>query len=157
MTKAQTTRTRKQTEKGKYNARKRKEKTSEFEESSEEETRQRRHKKRSKMTEETDSEDVGSNASNIEDVIEVTSNNGSESGIQVGIWHLMQNVANENLIVKNDCSRVDDHHLVIPAKISCKKDMARDVRLLFSDRIMVKFTRDGETKTLEGRWCTVCK
>jgi hypothetical protein len=91
-TKEGTTRKRTQTEKGKYNARnqrqnpsKRIAKSSEPEESSEEETRQP-HKKCPKVTEHTDSEEVGHNGSNIEDVVEVASNNGgsvSESDVQV--------------------------------------------------------------------------
>jgi hypothetical protein len=51
----------------------------------------------------------------------------------------------------------DHHHLAIPAKFNCKKDMARDVRLLFSDRMKVKFIKGGTTKTLEGWWCTICR
>jgi hypothetical protein len=43
-----------------------------------------------------------------------------------------------NLLMKDD--GVEDHHcLAIPAKFNCKKDMAWDVRLLFSDRMKVKF------------------
>jgi hypothetical protein len=61
-----------------------------------------------------------------------------------------------NLIVKDDS--VEDHnHLAIPAKFNCKKDMAQDVRLLFSDRVKVKFTKGSTTKTLEGRWCIICR
>jgi hypothetical protein len=88
------TRTRKQTEKGKYNARNQKKKKtpkriakgSESEESSEEESR-RPQKKRSKHTEDTDSEEVGHNASNVEDIVEVTSGNGSDSDSQVSGIH----------------------------------------------------------------------
>jgi hypothetical protein len=49
------------------------------------------------------------------------------------------------------------HHLPIPAKYNCKKDMAQDVRLLFTDRVKVKFIRDGNANTLEGRWCKTCR
>lgn len=78
------TRTRTQTEKGKYNVHSRKQgipkgvtKGSESEDSSEEYTC-RPHKKRSKLAEETDSEDV--------DTID---GNGSKSGFQVSVRHLL--------------------------------------------------------------------
>jgi len=90
--KAGTTRTRTQTEKGKYNARSRQKhapkriaETSEPEDSSEEETRRPR-KKRSKCTEETDSEETGCG---VEDVVEVTSGNESESIVRVSVRHLL--------------------------------------------------------------------
>jgi hypothetical protein len=61
-----------------------------------------------------------------------------------------------NLLMKDD--GVEDHHrLAIPAKFNCKKDMARNMRLLFSDRMKVKFIQGGTAKTLEGRWCTTCR
>lgn len=90
-TRAGTTRTRTQTERGKYNARGQKQKRiaerSESEESSEEETQQP-YKKRSKLAEDTDSGcNTSKNTSNIESVVEVSSGNGSESDFQVSIWH----------------------------------------------------------------------
>jgi hypothetical protein len=96
--KAETTRKRTQTEKGKYNAsnRKRTKRTTEGGQGSEsdesaassEEGTHRPRKKRSKLTQETGSEDAGGNTSNIEDVVEVTSGNGSESEIQVRFINL---------------------------------------------------------------------
>jgi len=88
------TRTRTQTEKGKYNARSRKQTTpktipergSESSDSSDNET-SRPHKKYLRFTEETGSEDgeeVVCNTSSVEDV-EVASNGGSESEIEVSI------------------------------------------------------------------------
>jgi hypothetical protein len=160
-TKAGPTRTRTQTEKGKYNARNQKKKRiveeSYSEESSEEETR-RPQKKRSKLAEDTDPEEVDSNASNIEDVVEVTSNDGSESDFQVSILHCFAKHSRSvtELTVKGNVVE-DVTRLAIPGKFNCKKDMAQDVRLLFSDRMKVKFTKGGTTKTLEGRWCITCR
>ena len=51
----------------------------------------------------------------------------------------------------------DQHRLTIGEAVVSKKDMAQDVLLIFSDRIAVKFTTDGNAKTLIGRWCGVCK
>jgi hypothetical protein len=61
-----------------------------------------------------------------------------------------------NLLVKDNAVE-DRHHPVIPAKFNCKKDMAQDVCLLFSDIIKVNFTQGSTTKTLEGRWCNTCR
>jgi hypothetical protein len=47
--------------------------------------------------------------------------------------------------------------LTIPATTNSKKDMAQDVRLLFSDRVKVKFVKDGVVKNAEGRWCHTCR
>jgi hypothetical protein len=85
-TKVGTTRARTQTGKGKYNARnqkptpKRVTEGSELDESSSEEETRRPHKKRSKLTEEIDSEERGCD---VEDIVEVTSGNGSESDFRV--------------------------------------------------------------------------
>ncbi|KAH9006029.1 hypothetical protein EDB84DRAFT_1447632 [Lactarius hengduanensis] len=35
--------------------------------------------------------------------------------------------------------------------------MTQDLRLIFGDRVVVKFTTGSEVKTLTGRWCNVCK
>jgi len=56
--------------------------------------------------------------------------------------------------VKNDSV---ENTLAIPAKFNSKKDMAQDVRLLFTDKVKVKFLKDGVAKTLEGRWCIPCR
>jgi hypothetical protein len=49
------------------------------------------------------------------------------------------------------------HRLTISETTSSKKDMAQDLRLIFSDRVTVKFTTGTEVKTLSGRWCNACK
>jgi rRNA maturation endonuclease Nob1 len=60
---------------------------SELDESSEEEPRWP-HKKCSKLAEDTDFEEVDCNTSNPEEVVEVASDNGSESDLQVSIHRL---------------------------------------------------------------------
>jgi hypothetical protein len=48
--------------------------------------------------------------------------------------------------------------LAAPTEVLNKKDMAKDIRLLFSDRIKVKFTKNkGETNLSMGRWCLPCR
>jgi hypothetical protein len=61
-----------------------------------------------------------------------------------------------NLLVKDDGVE-DHHHIAIPTKFICKKDMAQDVRLIFSDKTEVKFIKDNTSKTLEGWWCNPCR
>jgi hypothetical protein len=90
--KGRTPRARTQTEKGKYNTHNQKHTPkriadgSESEESSEEEMRQPR-KKRSKLTVQSNVEEKGSEVSNSDDIVEVTSGNESKSDFQVSIRH----------------------------------------------------------------------
>jgi hypothetical protein len=43
-------------------------------------------------------------------------------------------------------------------EINSKKDMAKDIRLIFSDKVIVKFVKkDGVTEQVAGRWCNLCK
>jgi hypothetical protein len=92
-TKEGTTRRRMQTKKGKYNVHNRKPSTPKrvaecfsSEESSDEETH-RPTRKCSKFAEGSDSEEVDCHTSNIKDVVEVTSSNGSEFDFQVSVRH----------------------------------------------------------------------
>jgi hypothetical protein len=145
-----------QTEKGKYNVHNQNMSTPkriaeylESKESSEEKTCQPT-KKCLKVTEGFDSREVDCHASSVEDIIEVTSSNGSESDFQVSIQHslLCKKLLMSNLLMKDDGVE-DQHDLAIPAKFNCKKDMAQDMCLLFSDRIKVKFIKGSTTKTLD--------
>jgi hypothetical protein len=125
-----------QTEKGKYNAHNRNTSTpkriaeySESKESLEKETCWPT-KKHLKVTKGFDSEEVDCHASSIEDIIEMTSSNGSESNFQVSIQHslLCKKLLMSNLLIKDD-SVEDQHDLAIPVKFNCKKDMAQDMHL----------------------------
>lgn len=50
------------------------------------------------------------------------------------------------------------HRLPVAVEVNSKKDMAKDVRLIFTDKVTVKFVRkNGITEQLKGRWCNVCK
>jgi hypothetical protein len=50
------------------------------------------------------------------------------------------------------------HRLPVAVKINSKKEMAKGIWLLFSDKVTVKFIkRDGITEQVTGRWCNVCK
>jgi hypothetical protein len=61
-------------------------------------------KKCLKVTEGFDSEEVDCHASSIEDVVEVTSSNGSESDFQVSVQHslLCKKLLMSNLLMKDD-------------------------------------------------------
>ncbi|KAH9017917.1 hypothetical protein EDB84DRAFT_1442599, partial [Lactarius hengduanensis] len=50
----------------------------------------------------------------------------------------------------------DRHRLTVTETINSKKDMTQDLRLIFGDRVVVKFMTGSEVKTLTGRWCNVC-
>lgn len=38
-----------------------------------------------------------------------------------------------------------------------KKDTTRDLAMIFSDLVAVKFNKDDKTTTLKGWWCMLCK
>jgi hypothetical protein len=47
--------------------------------------------------------------------------------------------------------------VTIAEPVNSKKDMSRDLLLIFTDSVIVKFTTGSEVKTVKGRWCNVCK
>lgn len=48
--------------------------------------------------------------------------------------------------------------MLVAVKTQSKKDMTKDLLLLFSAKVKVKFVRmDGVTDQAEGRWCNICK
>ena len=50
------------------------------------------------------------------------------------------------------------HHSEIPEVLPTKKDTTKDLLLMFSDRLTVVFKlKGGETETLTGQWCLICK
>ena len=52
----------------------------------------------------------------------------------------------------------EHHHITIPAEVNTKKDKAKDIWLIFSDKVKVQFTaKDGTVSTLVGQWCNPCK
>ena len=52
----------------------------------------------------------------------------------------------------------DHHQIYIPSEVHTQKDKARDLRLIFTDKITVKFImNDNSVDTPTGRWCNICK
>jgi len=50
------------------------------------------------------------------------------------------------------------HRLPAAVEVPSKKEMARDIRLIFTDRVTVKFIKkDGTVEHEVGRWCNLCK
>lgn len=50
------------------------------------------------------------------------------------------------------------HRATIPSTVLMQKDQARDLRLIFTDKVTVKFvSKDNSVETPIGRWCLVCK
>jgi hypothetical protein len=49
------------------------------------------------------------------------------------------------------------HRIPITAEVLTQKDKAKDLRLIFSDKVKASFIKDGSTETLRGRWCNICK
>jgi len=50
------------------------------------------------------------------------------------------------------------HNISIPVEVNTRKEKAKDLRLIFSDRVTVQFTtKEGTVSTVEGRWCNPCK
>ena len=50
------------------------------------------------------------------------------------------------------------HHITIPAEVNTKKKKAKDLQLIFSNKVKVRFTnKDGTVSTLVGWWCNPCK
>lgn len=61
------------------------------------------------------------------------------------------------MITKGD-GLLDQHRGTIPSTVHTQKDQARDLRLIFTDRVTVKFiSKDDSIETPTGRWCLVCK
>jgi hypothetical protein len=72
------------------------------------------------------------------------------------------------LVLKNEGTRVNIpsqndgleelHRIPVAVEIRSKKDMARDILLIFTDKVDVKFVKkDGATEEATGRWCTLCQ
>lgn len=58
---------------------------------------------------------------------------------------------------QNDGLR-DQHRAAVPAEQRTKKALARDLLLVFSERVTVSFkTKGGLREMKEGRWCEVCR
>ncbi|KIJ89855.1 hypothetical protein K443DRAFT_36633, partial [Laccaria amethystina LaAM-08-1] len=51
----------------------------------------------------------------------------------------------------------DHHHIAIPSEVYSNKEKARDIRLIYTDKIKVKFVKDDQVETPSGRWCNICK
>ena len=50
------------------------------------------------------------------------------------------------------------HRIEVPFAVHTQKDQAKDLRLIFTDRIKVKFIlKDTSVEELTGRWCNICK
>jgi len=56
------------------------------------------------------------------------------------------------------CHSLQDGQIDIAEQSNIKADSSRDLLMIFSDRVTVKFSqKGGVTKTLKGRWCILCK
>ena len=52
----------------------------------------------------------------------------------------------------------DNHRINVPSEVLTQKDKARDLRLIFTDKITVKFVlKDNSVETPTRRWCNICK
>lgn len=52
----------------------------------------------------------------------------------------------------------DNHWTFIPSEIYTQKDKAKDLWLIFTDRITVKFImKDNSVESPTGHWCNICK
>jgi len=50
------------------------------------------------------------------------------------------------------------HRMPIPAEVVTKKDMAKDICLIFTDHISVSFIQKDKTSVKAmGRWCKLCR
>jgi hypothetical protein len=54
---------------------------------------------------------------------------------------------------------LEEHHLtIIPSTVLTQKDQARDLHLIFTDKVTVKFIlKDNTVETPARRWCNICK
>ena len=60
-------------------------------------------------------------------------------------------------VLKSDDGLEDCHCPTIGDAILCKKDMAQDILLIFTDRVPVTLIIEGKETDLNGRWCNPCK
>ncbi|KAF8231970.1 hypothetical protein L208DRAFT_1069017, partial [Tricholoma matsutake] len=52
----------------------------------------------------------------------------------------------------------EHHHIPIEAKSPTKKEKAKDLRLIFTDLVTVKFLSKNDTpETKRGWWCNTCR
>lgn len=56
-------------------------------------------------------------------------------------------------VLKSDNGLEDRHCPTIGDAILCKKDMAQDILLIFTDRVPVTLIIEGKETDLNGRWC----
>jgi hypothetical protein len=49
------------------------------------------------------------------------------------------------------------HRAEIPMLLPVKKDSTKDLLMIFSDRVTVKFNSGETVETIKGRWCLPCK
>ena len=59
--------------------------------------------------------------------------------------------------LKSDDGLEDCHRPTIGDAIICKKDMAQDILLIFTDRVAVTLIIEGKGTNLNGQWCNPCK
>ena len=64
-------------------------------------------------------------------------------------------------LVNNKLKRLQEVDLPdtsIPVRAMIKKDSTRDLLIIFTDQVKVKFNRpDGTSEIVEGRWCKQCR
>jgi hypothetical protein len=62
-----------------------------------------------------------------------------------------------NIVLKGD-GLGEHHNIPIEAESPTKKEKAKDLRLIFTDLVTVKFLRKNDTpETKRGWWCNTCR
>jgi hypothetical protein len=51
----------------------------------------------------------------------------------------------------------DRHNAEIPSALVVKNESVKDLLTIFSDLVVVKFTKGDRDETVKGRWCLVCR
>jgi len=52
----------------------------------------------------------------------------------------------------------DHHHISSPLVVQSKKELARDIWLIFTDTMKVKFVlKDNRVEMPSRHWCNICK
>ncbi|KAF8237001.1 hypothetical protein L208DRAFT_1521562 [Tricholoma matsutake] len=49
------------------------------------------------------------------------------------------------------------HRISTSSEVLTQKDKAKDLRLIFTDKVQVTFIKDNSTETPHGHWCNICK
>jgi hypothetical protein len=97
---------------------------------------------------------------NVDDVeSQYVSDNDETSSNEVRAWKLFFYSILTRKLTKTQHDGLKTHHQIpIDAEVSTQKEKAKDVRLIFTDLVFVKFTeKDGTGSLLKGCWCKPCR